>query len=77
MTFLDCLKSPKFDFTKNLSGSKVIKFQKSQALTSHFESFWSIVHTAHSAILAILALLVNFGIFQMDKVGNTDIKLLY
>ena len=31
----------------------MIKFQKSQALTSHFESFWSIVHllfsiTAHS-----------------------------
>ena len=28
---------------KNLSGSKIIKFQQSQALTSHFESFWSIV----------------------------------
>ena len=53
----------------------MIKFQKSQALTSNFESFLSIVHTAHSAILAILALLVNFGTFRKDKVGNTDIKL--
>ena len=43
MTFLDCLNLPKFNFTYNLSGSKVIKFQQSQALTSHFESFWSIV----------------------------------
>ena len=39
MTFLDCLNSPKFDFTQNLSGGKIIKFQQSQALTSHFESF--------------------------------------
>ena len=43
MTFLDCLNSPKFDFIQNLSGGKIIKFQQSQALTSHFESFWSIV----------------------------------
>ena len=27
-----------------MSGGKIIKFQQSQALTSHFESFWSIVH---------------------------------
>ena len=44
MKFLDCLNSSNFDFTKNLSGSKIIKFQQSQALTSYFESFWSIVH---------------------------------
>ena len=44
MTFLDRLNSQEFDFTKNLSGSKIIKFGQSQALTSHFESFWSIVH---------------------------------
>ena len=43
MTLLDCLNSPKFDFTLNRSGGKLIKFQQSQALTSHFESFWSIV----------------------------------
>ena len=43
MTFLDCLNSPKFDFTQNWSGCKMIKFRQSQALTSHFESFWSIV----------------------------------
>ena len=43
MTFLDCLNSQKFDFTQNQSGGKIIKFQQSQALTSHFESFWSIV----------------------------------
>ena len=43
MTFLDRLNLPKFDFTQNRSGSKIIKFQQSQAVTSHFEIFWSIV----------------------------------
>ena len=46
MTFLDRLNSSEFDFTKNLSGSKMIKFPQSQALaalTSHFESLCSIV----------------------------------
>ena len=43
MTFLDCFNSPKLDFTYNLSDGKIIKFQQSQALTSHFESFLSIV----------------------------------
>ena len=43
MTFLDSLNSPKCDFTLNLRGGKIIKFQQSQVLTSHFESFWSIV----------------------------------
>ena len=44
MTFLDHLNSPKCDFTQNWSGVKIIKFQQSPALTSHFESFWSIVY---------------------------------
>ena len=44
MTFIDCLSLSKFNFTQNLSGGKMVKFQHSQALTSHFESFWSIVH---------------------------------
>ena len=43
MTFLDLLHSPKFDVMKNLSDGKIIKLQQSQALTSHFESPWSIV----------------------------------
>ena len=43
MTFLDRLNLTKCDFTQNRSGGSMIKFQKSQALTSHFESFWSIV----------------------------------
>ena len=43
MTFLDHLNSPKFDFMQNWSGGKIIKFEQSQALTSHFESFWSLV----------------------------------
>ena len=29
----------------------MIKFEQSQALTSHFESFWSIVHTVRTYIL--------------------------
>ena len=36
MKFLDRFNSPKFDFTQNLSGSKIIELQQSQALTSHF-----------------------------------------
>ena len=43
MTFLDCLNSPKCDFRQNPSGGKIIKYLQSQALTSQFESFWSIV----------------------------------
>ena len=43
MIFLDRLNSPRLDFTQNLSVGKIIKFQQSQALTSHFESLWSIV----------------------------------
>ena len=43
MAFLDRLNSPKFDFTQNRSGGKIIKYQQSQALSSNFESFWSIV----------------------------------
>ena len=39
MTFLDRLNSPKFDLTRNRSDGKIIKFQQSQALTSHFEKF--------------------------------------
>ena len=43
MTFLDRLNLPKCDFAQNQSGGKIIKFQQSQALTSHFEIFWSVV----------------------------------
>ena len=43
MTILDRLNSPKFDFTQNHCGGTIVKFQQSQALTSHFKSFWSIV----------------------------------
>ena len=44
MTFLNRLNLPKFDFTENWSGSKIVKFQQSQALTSHFENCWGIVY---------------------------------
>ena len=43
MTFLDRLNLPKCDFRQNRSGGKIIKYLQSQVLTSHFESFWSIV----------------------------------
>ena len=44
MTSLDRLNLQKFGFMQNQSGGKIIiKFQQSQALTSHFEIFWSIV----------------------------------
>ena len=54
MTFLDRLHLQKLDFTENLSDGKMIKFQQSQALTSHFESLWSIV-------------LSIFCIFEIEK----------
>ena len=43
MSFLDRLNSPKMDFTQIMSAGKIVKFRHSQNLTSHFESFWSIV----------------------------------
>ena len=43
VTFLDCLNVAKFDITLNRIGGKIIKFQQSQASTSHIESFWSSV----------------------------------
>ena len=43
MTLFDHLNSPKFDSTQNRSDGKIIRFRQTQALTSHFESFWSIV----------------------------------
>ena len=46
MTFLNRLNSSIFDFTENLSGSKMI----SQAITSHFESFLSIVQVITSSV---------------------------
>ena len=42
MTFLKCFNSP-FNFKQKWSGSRIIQFWQTQALTSHFESFWSIV----------------------------------
>ena len=44
MTFQDRLNSQKFDFTKDWSGGTIIKLQQSHALTSQFESYWSIVN---------------------------------
>ena len=45
MTILDRSNLPKLDFTQNWRGGKIIKYQQSQAFTSRFESFWSIVHS--------------------------------
>ena len=56
MTFLDRSNSLIGDFTQNWSGGKIIKFQQSQALTSHFESFWSIVITIHNILSFLRAL---------------------
>ena len=50
MSFLDRLNLPNLDFMQNRSGSRIIKYQKSQALTSHFESFWSIVQHTFSVL---------------------------
>ena len=63
MTFLDRLNWPKYDFTQNQSDSKIIKCQQSQALTSHFECIWSIVHTGPNKYVSILAV-KNGNIFK-------------
>ena len=62
-TFLDRLNWPKYDFTQNQSDSKIIKCQQSQALTSHFECIWSIVHTGPNKYVSILAV-KNGNIFK-------------
>ena len=55
---LDHLNSPKFDVMENLSDGKMLKFQQSQALTSHFESFWGIVdmNVMHTYVCLLISL---------------------
>ena len=66
---LDCLKSPKLDFTENLSSRKIIQFQQSQALTSHFESFWSIVNGFDDSKLELRKVSVALGKREMEASG--------
>ena len=66
MTFLDRLNSLKFDFTQNRSGGKNIKFQQSPALTSHFESFWSIVVMIFDFCKSIIGYIHHFYHFQVQ-----------
>ena len=75
MTFLDRLNSPKFDFTQNQSGSKIIKFQQSLALTSHFESFWSIVE-CHSALLFGIKCLECFLVSYFSFLSGDQLLLI-
>ena len=70
MTFLDRLNSPKCDFTQNRSGGKIIKFQQSQTLTSHFASFWSIVKRENHVKITKLLLSAN-EFLNYQIVGNT------
>ena len=67
MTFLDRLNSPKFDFTKDLSGKTIIKFLQCQALTSHIESFWNIVHIYNM-------MKVKDGLSQSKKIASFSEK---
>ena len=64
MTFLDRFNSPKYDFMQNRSGGKIIKFQQNQALTSHFESFWSILQCGNFSIF----LLLSFYVISISKI---------
>ena len=64
MTFLYCLNWPKFDFTQNWSGGKIIKLQQSQASTSYFESFWSIVHLLYNELYLNSRGYSNFTFFE-------------
>ena len=72
MKFFDRLNWPKFDFMQTQSGGKSIKFQQSQALTSHFESFQSIV-ICISKILPHLTLqkeAIKYGCTYFVKMGQ-------
>ena len=75
MSFLDYLFLPKFDFTQNQSGSKIIKFQQSLALTSHFESFWSIVE-CHSALLFGIKCLECFLVSYFSFLSGDQLLLI-
>ena len=66
---------PKFDFTQNRGDSKIIKFQQSQALSSHFESFWSIVYSDPNKKSPVQKLLQNIGIFHFF-LGQESKKVL-
>ena len=81
MTFLDRLNSPKFAFTQNRNGGKMIKYQQSQALTSHLESFWSIVQCllaiqkSYSAKLIVFCCLVIHSYpTYLNLVACRDVK---
>ena len=73
MTFLDRLNSPKLDFTQNRSGGNIIKYQQNQALTSHFESFWSIVVSSVENVNKQLKLA---GFFKTNESLKTHCALL-
>ena len=60
MTFMDHLNSPKLDFMQNWSGGKIVKLQQSQALTSHFEGFWSIVEHEEGVVCPKKGYYCNF-----------------
>ena len=65
MTFLDSLISPKIDLTWDLIGGKVIRFQQNHALTTHFESFWSIVHW--KAIFSITQNYISLELYVVNS----------
>ena len=76
MTFLDHLNSPKFDFTQNRSGSKMINFQQSKALTSHFESFWSIVDHASYVYITVSCLFI-FVVHQLTYYARYSLAVIF
>ena len=54
----------------------MIKYQQSQALTSHFESFWSIVEseirTTYVIFFSFLQIMTIIGIKMMMVIGVTN-----
>ena len=52
----------------------MIKFQQSQALTSYFESFWSIVH---SVVIYEFSTPLCFRNFQNVKLRLDFVEILY
>ena len=51
----------------------MIKLQQSQALTSHFESFWSIVHCVPKIIFSLLQLIDTVKIELM--IAHSKMKM--
>ena len=78
MTFFDRLNSPEFDFTLNQSSRQIEKCLHRVALTSHFESFWSIViEVLFSCIFQLKENIVNKKKYMFPKLDCLQMFFIF